>query len=535
MTPTINTGSALTCATTSTPIHIDAIRDMVTAHDLDVKYIKKVAEFNALPEHRRALTGILQEKNIQLFNDVDLFKPEAALLSMKRSYWKKLSTKSKIADLMGSAQKEEFNEQMRTGDNLPEFTIEHINSSLNDLYGQGRDFFLNSVDEVFQKLSKDHVTNCPAGFRKKMIMAAERECWGTISTSIMNLIHDLRRIIARFSGRGSEDLSYEQTKYVFSHSDSDTGTYVDVDNAFRLKTFKNGNCHVEINDEIAHQLNEILAEKYPTAIPAPKRKSQSSRKKTAKKQVFIDKLLSFNVLQSLTDMVEGERYHSLSKISYERIQAVSGNNKFMAGQIVDVLTLLGAVRTERFYQFDDSRTGVIAAMLKSVIAHGYVPDYKSQQYYPSGDTVARSAVAYAKIDNSGLSCIEPNTGQGGISKYLPFDTVNVEINPLFCEFLTAKGFENVICDDFLKYSANTTAKFDRVVMNPPFTDNAWLFHVKAALTLLNNDGVLVAVLPVSAEQKLILSEQYHVEFLETFDNEFANTQVSVIIVRITIK
>ncbi|NRB78371.1 MAG: DUF4942 domain-containing protein [Saccharospirillaceae bacterium] len=525
----------MACATTSTPIHIDVIRDMVIAHDREVKYINKVAEFNALPEHRGALADLLREKNVILFNDAELFKPEAALLSVRRSYWKKLSTKSKIADLMGSAQKKEFNEQMRTGDGLPEFTIGHINSSLSELYGQGRQFFINSVDEVFQKLSKDHVTNCPAGFKKKMIMADERETWGHISRSIMNLTHDLRRIIARFSGRGSEDLSFEQTKYVFSHADCDTGTYVDVDNAFRLKTFKNGNCHVEINDEISHQLNEILAEKYPTAIPAPKRKSQSSRKKTAKKQVFIDKLLSFNVLQSLTKMVENERYASLSKISYDRIQSGAGNNKFMAAQIVDVLTLLGAVKIGRFYQFDETRRGVIAAMLKSVIANGYVPDYRSQQYYPSGDTVASAAVACAKIDKPGLSCIEPNAGQGGISQYLPFDTVNVEINPLFCEFLTAKGLENVVCDDFLKYSANTTAKYDRVVMNPPFTDNAWLFHVKAALTLLNNDGVLVAILPVSAEQKLTLSEQYLVEFLETFDNEFANTQISVIIVRITIK
>ena len=50
----------------------------------------------------------------------------------------------------------------------------------------------------------------------------------------------------------------------------------------------------------------------------------------------------------------------------------------------------------------------------------------------------------------------------------------------------------VVCADFLECNGNL-GKFDRIIMNPPFSDAADIKHIKHAIAFLKPGGRLVAL------------------------------------------
>jgi 16S rRNA G1207 methylase RsmC len=125
-------------------------------------------------------------------------------------------------------------------------------------------------------------------------------------------------------------------------------------------------------------------------------------------------------------------------------------------------------------------------------------------------------------------CLEPSAGLGGLADLMPkTHTVCVEVSPLHCKVLEAKGHK-VECADFIEWSKRPW-QFGRIVMNPPYSEGRWMAHLEAAARLLATDGRLVAVLPASARGKALI-EGYTHEWSEVFANEFAGTSVSVAIV-----
>jgi len=104
-------------------------------------------------------------------------------------------------------------------------------------------------------------------------------------------------------------------------------------------------------------------------------------------------------------------------------------------------------------------------------------------------------------------------------------TTCVEISPLHCKVLEAKGL-NVVKADFLKWSS--AYQFDRIVMNPPFASGRWQLHIEHAVSLLRKGGRLVAILPASAKNKDVLPGLKKT-WSRVFENEFAGTSVDVVI------
>ena len=101
----------------------------------------------------------------------------------------------------------------------------------------------------------------------------------------------------------------------------------------------------------------------------------------------------------------------------------------------------------------------------------------------------------------------------------------VEISALHCKVLEAKGY-SVAQADFLQLPAN--GPFDRIVMNPPFSEGRWKAHLQHAASMLKQGGRLVAILPASAKNRDVLTG-WTVEWSRVFDNEFAGASVSVVI------
>ena len=104
-------------------------------------------------------------------------------------------------------------------------------------------------------------------------------------------------------------------------------------------------------------------------------------------------------------------------------------------------------------------------------------------------------------------------------------TICVEISDLHCQILKAKGYATVQAD-FLKFTSDKP--FDRIVMNPPFSEGRWQAHLQHAASMLATDGRLVAILPASAKGKPVL-EGFDHQYSAVLENQFAGTSVDVVI------
>lgn len=80
--------------------------------------------------------------------------------------------------------------------------------------------------------------------------------------------------------------------------------------------------------------------------------------------------------------------------------------------------------------------------------------------------------------------------------------------------------------DFLKFTSDKP--FDRIVMNPPFSEGRWHAHLQHAASMLSGDGRLVAILPASAKGKPVL-EDFDLQWSAVLENQFAGTSVDVVI------
>lgn len=200
-------------------------------------------------------------------------------------------------------------------------------------------------------------------------------------------------------------------------------------------------------------------------------------------------------------------------------------------QAEDVLSAIGGV-----FVPTDKESGIYAhwafnydpkEVIDQIVCSGSIPDQKSHQFYPTPVDVAAKAVEKAMASATpNMIWLEPSAGIGGLADLMPKERLQcVEISPLHCKILKSKGY-SVEEADFLKLPVN--GPFDRIVMNPPFSEGRWQAHVQHAALMLKDDGVLVAILPASAKGKHLL-EGFDHDWSAVLDNKFSGTSVSVVI------
>ena len=120
------------------------------------------------------------------------------------------------------------------------------------------------------------------------------------------------------------------------------------------------------------------------------------------------------------------------------------------------------------------------------------------QFYPTPTSVAKHVVELAEIEE-GNSVLEPSAGWGNL-----LDPINVKCDILAVEplmensnVLRKKGYNHCVTT-FEEFAEHNTQKFDRVVMNPPFSGQRDIKHVWMAYNLLKPGGVLVAIISENA-------------------------------------
>ena len=112
-------------------------------------------------------------------------------------------------------------------------------------------------------------------------------------------------------------------------------------------------------------------------------------------------------------------------------------------------------------------------------------------FFPTPAETAQAMIDAAEI-TEGMSVLEPSAGMGHIAEKIRDAGVSpdvIEFSGDRRELLEAKGF-NVVGTDFMEAGD----KYDRIIMNPPFSNRRDAEHVQHAYTLLKPGGRLVAIM-----------------------------------------
>ena len=486
-----------------------------------------------------------------------LFERAGAVGSLDSSYWSKALALTDVYACMPQERKNQWNAQLknpegkkkhhnaydeneaeRQGRTLPVWEIEPlphfeeatVRSTIESLLVARTQFMAEKVDGIFRALSGSHVTNTPEAFGKRMIVAGILNSYGSYAYERVGYLNDLRCVIAKFMGR-DEPRHQGSTNALVEASRHRSGKWLTADGgAFRLRTYKCGTAHLEVHPDMAYRLNQILAYMHPHAIPAEFR--QKPKRKT-KEFPPLNQPLPFAVLDLL-----GERQHGSTRSSYP-VQGVhvfrfnydaDTSHPAAYEQACKVLASIGGTpgKLKHYFEFDYDYLDA----LNEIRETGCVPDAKAHQFYPTPQKLANLCAELAEIE-PGHSVLEPSAGQGDLAAPMPKDQVQcVEISPLHCAVLRAKGFANVVEADFLAWAVSAP-RYDRIIANPPFSDGRARAHLEAAIELLKPGGRLVAIVPPTLAMGLMLdNNRFTLTRAGTFNNEFAGTGVSVCIVTI---
>lgn len=454
-----------------------------------------------------------------------MFAIDGAVGSLNSRFWAEAMSLTDVYDCMPQKRREEWQTAIRE-QTTPEFTEDAVRATFTDLLNSRSLFLAERVDGIFRGLSGEHVTNAPEAFGKRMILARALNEYHHPESRTCGLINDLRCVIAKFMGR--DEPGWDASSSLLYSARGDWGEWRWVDGgAFRMRVYMKGTAHIEIHPDMAWRLNSILANLYPLAIPAQFRQKP---KKKPKEFVMLGRPLPFAVLQLLSNAKEACEYYKdgwrdrTRPIPMTR-QIAHDAPKAAKQEAEKVYQAIGGVPDGNFWRFDYEPGRVLA----EVITSGCIPDQRAHQFYPTPERLALLAVEAAEIGDA-HTVLEPSAGQGGIADHLPKDrTQCVEVSDLHCLILAGKQ-HRVHHGDFLAWI--TAMRFDRIVMNPPFSEGRWLAHTQRAAELLNPGGRLVAILPASARGKDLLPGMA-CTWSSVYENEFAGTSTAVVMLTAT--
>lgn len=484
------------------------------------KDIEAVAEFSKKQGAMNGMTYFLRTKRIKerhltytLTTD-DIFNKKQAIAALNADFWQMAFNETDLYEVMPEARRKEWRDII-DNHKAPEFEESTVISTIGEHMNSRSKYLAERVDGIFRNLSREHVTNQPEGFSKRMILSYMYSYGDSPNSERSGYISDLRKVIAKLMGRDEQGEHYNSYR-LLSRAYREHGKWLEIDGgALRIKAYLKGTLHIDVHPELAWKLNQILSIMYPLAIPS------QFRKKPAK---------PIKEFPLRNDLISQHAMHALGDARFDDDGRVVEFRGSYSGEIEGIMDAIGGVSVKRGFQsfrFDYDARDVI----KEISFLGALPEQKSHQFYPTLPAIAKLVVDMADIQ-LGDKCLEPSAGIGGIADLMPKDqTECVEISELHCSVLESKGYA-VMQADFLQYAPVLKPLFDKVVMNPPFAGGRAELHLKAAASVLNPDGVLVAILPASLKGKQIVDGMCH-EYTDVLENCFKGTGVSVVILKLS--
>lgn len=452
--------------------------------------------------------------------DGRFFELEPAIRSLDAEFWQRALDLTDVFEHMPHARRREWQQQIHDL-KCPPFKELDVRDNLNRLMADRAKFVAEKVDGIFTGLSGAHVTNKPEGFSKRMIIAhvCEPGSHFFYSGGKVGLIHDLRTVVAKLMRRDAP--GHMATQAMAAHVRKTPGEWRWVDGyAFRIKLFKKGTAHLEVHPQIAWRLNQILSVLHPSAIPPVFRKAPKRHQCAAGVELF-QRPIPFAVINLLNDGRFYDGKNTIVPVNTFSLWHTHRIDKHVKSAAIEVLEALGGVKhSDNCYQFDYNAETAI----DDVLVSGMMPDRQSYQFYPTPDTIAEEVIEAADIGPE-HRCLEPSAGQGALASRMPSGrTTLVEASALHCSILKAQGHDAVKAD-FLQWRDGI---YDRVCMNPPYSQGRAHAHLDHAASMVAPGGRLVAVLPASFANKTILPG-FDIQWSVIHENQFANASVNVVI------
>lgn len=440
-----------------------------------------------------------------------------AIAHLDRHCWTSLMDKAEFKMLMPAARRNSFTTLLESSE-LPPFTEEHVIPTVQEWLLSQDLYFAERVDAIFRGLSDTHVTNSPAGFNSKLIIAESKR------SDKIRLMDELRLVLSCLTGRMGR-LEAAQASYFTEKmlngliSNKQFNVPIDIDNGVaEIRIFKVGTIHIKIDTELACHLNDILAMLYPHAIPSKFRRTSPIKRSKfqAQSHDFIPTSYLFDFLNVLDNSTLVEKDEPVEFSFYRKTFPYS--DRFQCALLNNpsrITTKIPSNSTwDRLFHAIGGRKivdGLYVApyYFKDVIPYlsqrGSIPNLEDFQFYPTLDELATIAAERIMAHHTkGLRYLEPSAGHADLirpfGKRVPKETIQtVELSELNALILKSQGY-NVICADFIEQAIvweRDGTRFDRVLMNPPFKHSQALNHTMAAYQLMTQNGVLVAILPNS--------------------------------------
>lgn len=202
---------------------------------------------------------------------------------------------------------------------------------------------------------------------------------------------------------------------------------------------------------------------------------------------------------------------------------IEGNNLYLPPVQLErklyerVAKVLGEIggkwhRGSQSHVFKNSPADAIATALDT---GRVVSEKKVYQAFYTPPELARIVAAHAKVN--GRVVLEPSAGEGALADACMAAGAKavhcVELHSESASVLRGKGYHTHE-GDFLYEAFDDLQLFDRIVMNPPFTKNQDIAHIRRALGQLADGGRLVAIAPQST------SRSAWVEMLRPYSHEW---------------
>lgn len=498
---------------------------------------EKISVVSSLMKNNQEALRFFSKSEVYLNFDFD----NEALAQNKADveFWRELISIGDIKNSMPSCKKEEWDSSINKGD-VPPFTPEFVLPTIKDILVNQKNYLADRVCSVFHGLSDVHITNCPQGFGKRVILKGVVKFLSANSTTPSDVKHekidDLRVVASIMLGRERVNISKSNTKNIIENicSKNKIGEWVSIDgNSLLIKVFKVGTVHIEIHPDLISKLNDVLATKYPLAIPNKFREVKRSYSKQKEFQLPIeDKCLSINTMVALSKFKKVWLMETHNSYLREYTDQIFLYDFEKSEQVSDVLKMLGGeVVVENYWTFENPK---VLDSLPDIIMNGSIPNKKDFQFYPTkGDVggVAASLLRDNMNDEDGL-VLEPNIGQGDLAdQFGGGNIIGVELSSFQSAVAKAKGYEVETCD-FLEWAAKEKRKFKGVLMNPPYSNQQVYTHAKAAYKLLNNDGGVMSMVVPTAFDVDELDVGSDFSWFETGDykEQFDKTEISVKVV-----
>lgn len=442
-------------------------------------------------------------------------------------FWDKALKSTSIYDVMPAKRKNEWYESIKAC-STPPFEEATVQNTIDQLYQNLPNFMAERVDGIYRALSRSHLTNKPEGFSARGIFPYGYERpYGWVTQSAMHTLEDLANMIAVLNGTPLYLHHHLHDAVKGSIRTYGTGQWFDVLGLFRMRVYLKGTVHIEVSEDYSWQLNTILGMANPGTIPEKYRRPVKAAKhrQFSYSQNTLDRETHslFQRLDAARPVIENGTFTYALSVSQQL------TDKHHRKIFTNSIEAIGGKTTTNAVIFDYDATSV----LRRIVDTAKIPERTTHQFYPTPANIAEIAVAMAGIQDS-HAVLEPSAGQGGLADVISQNHPNaklqcVEISPLNASILRAKG-HSTIEDDFLRFAENTTERFHRCVLNPPYSLGRHKSHLSAAAKLLTPDGVLVAILPTSCMHidppigLLPADNQY-----DTTTYEFPNTSIKVCI------